>query len=111
MFVATGVTDGSYLRGVRFTSGGATTNSIVMRSASGTVREISANHHFSKNLTTVGKKEKASLDAFLFLLSKAICLVLLSLNYSNPHLKESETLFCDFIGFLLEPASADIRLR
>ena len=37
MFVATGVTDGSYLRGVRFTGGGASTNSIVMRSASGTV--------------------------------------------------------------------------
>ena len=48
MFVATGVTDGSYLRGVRFTGGGATTNSIVMRSESGTFREISANHQFSK---------------------------------------------------------------
>ena len=48
MFVATGVTNGSYLKGVRFTGGGASTNSIVMRSESGTVREISANHHFSK---------------------------------------------------------------
>ena len=47
MFVATGVTNGSFLRGVRFTSHGAITHSIVMRSESGTIREIHARHHFA----------------------------------------------------------------
>jgi fructose-1,6-bisphosphatase II len=48
MFVATGVTNGSYLNGVRYTSGGAHTHSIVMRSESGTIREIHAHHHFDR---------------------------------------------------------------
>ena len=48
MFVATGVTNGSYLKGVRYSSRGASTHSIVMRSESGTVREIHSRHHFSK---------------------------------------------------------------
>lgn len=48
MFVATGVTDGSFLHGVRFTPWGAKTESLVMRSQSGTVRKISADHHFDK---------------------------------------------------------------
>ncbi len=46
MFVATGVTDGSYLDGVLFKGGGCRTHSIVMRSESGTVREIFAEHKF-----------------------------------------------------------------
>ncbi len=46
MFAATGVTTGDYLRGVRFFSGGARTNSVVMRSKSRTVRFIDAVHHF-----------------------------------------------------------------
>jgi fructose-1,6-bisphosphatase class II len=46
MFVATGVTDGTFLRGVKFKSWGAETHSIVMRSKSGTIRHISAEHHF-----------------------------------------------------------------
>ncbi len=45
MFAATGVSDGPLLRGVRFTSSGAVTHSIVMRAASGTVRWIEARHH------------------------------------------------------------------
>lgn len=48
MFVATGVTDGSLLEGVKFKPWGATTHSIVMRSQSGTIRHISAQHHFEK---------------------------------------------------------------
>jgi len=48
MFVATGVTDGSLLKGVQFKSWGATTHSIVMRSKSGTIRHISAEHHFDR---------------------------------------------------------------
>ncbi|HEX6231250.1 MAG TPA: class II fructose-bisphosphatase [Actinomycetota bacterium] len=47
-FAATGITDGSLLRGVQYTPEGATTYSIVMRSRSGTVRSIEARHSFSK---------------------------------------------------------------
>jgi fructose-1,6-bisphosphatase II len=46
MFAATGVTFGDFLRGVRFSSGGAKTESIVMRSRSRTVRFIETAHHF-----------------------------------------------------------------
>jgi fructose-1,6-bisphosphatase class II len=48
MFCATGVTDGSFLEGVRFTPGGAETHSIVMRSETGTIRKIRATHRFDK---------------------------------------------------------------
>ncbi len=47
-FAATGVTTGALLRGVRYTREGATTDSIVMRSRSGTVRRIEATHGFQK---------------------------------------------------------------
>lgn len=46
MFAATGVTTGDYLRGVRFFKGGATTNSVVMRSSTQTVRFIEGIHRF-----------------------------------------------------------------
>ncbi|KKJ75926.1 fructose 1,6-bisphosphatase [Kiloniella litopenaei] len=46
MFVATGVTDGSLLRGVRRYQGGATTQSVVMRSKTGTTRVVDATHNF-----------------------------------------------------------------
>jgi fructose-1,6-bisphosphatase II len=45
---ATGVTSGALLRGVRYTAEGAVTDSIVMRSRSGTVRRIEATHAFDK---------------------------------------------------------------
>jgi fructose-1,6-bisphosphatase II len=45
---ATGVTTGALLRGVRYLSGGAITDSIVMRSRSGTVRRIEATHELDK---------------------------------------------------------------
>jgi fructose-1,6-bisphosphatase II len=45
---ATGVTDGALLNGVAYTPGGAVTESIVMRSRSGTVRRIEAYHAFEK---------------------------------------------------------------
>lgn len=48
MFCATGVTQGTYLNGVRFFSGGAVTHSVVMRSQTGTVRVIEAEHHFDR---------------------------------------------------------------
>lgn len=47
MFAATGVTSGDFLKGVRFFGGGAETNSVVMRSASGTIRYITAVHNFA----------------------------------------------------------------
>jgi fructose-1,6-bisphosphatase II len=47
-FAATGVTDGELVKGVRYFGGGATTQSIVMRSYSGTVRWISARHNFEQ---------------------------------------------------------------
>jgi fructose-1,6-bisphosphatase II len=47
-FVATGVTDGELLRGVRYRRGGATTQSIVMRSKSGTIRVIDSQHSLTK---------------------------------------------------------------
>ena len=46
MFAATGVTFGDFLRGVRFFSGGAHTQSIVMRSKSRTTRLIDTTHYF-----------------------------------------------------------------
>jgi len=48
MFAATGVTDGTMLRGVRRYHGGATTHSVVMRSKSGTVRYVEAHHNFER---------------------------------------------------------------
>ena len=48
MFAATGVTTGPLLDGVRFFAGGAYTHSVVMRSVTGTVRHIKAEHHFEK---------------------------------------------------------------
>ncbi len=48
MFAATGVTDGTMLRGVRRFPGGASTSSIIMRSRSGTVRRVEATHNFER---------------------------------------------------------------
>ncbi len=47
-FVATGITDGDLMRGVRYSGGGATTHSLVMRSRSGTIRSITSEHRRSK---------------------------------------------------------------
>ena len=47
-FAATGITDGELLQGVRFDGRGATTQTLVMRSRSGTVRQISARHRLDK---------------------------------------------------------------
>jgi fructose-1,6-bisphosphatase II len=46
MFVATGVSTGTFLKGVDFTPAGATTHSIVMRQKSGTTRFIEGHHVF-----------------------------------------------------------------
>ena len=47
-FAATGITDGPLLDGVRFDARGITTQSLVMRSRSGTVRRIDAHHQLAK---------------------------------------------------------------
>jgi fructose-1,6-bisphosphatase II len=47
-FVATGITDGELIEGVRYKAGGATTHSLVMRSRSGTIRSIRSEHKLSK---------------------------------------------------------------
>jgi fructose-1,6-bisphosphatase II len=47
-FAATGITDGSLLHGVRYWPDGATTYSLVMRSRSGTLRWVEAEHRFEK---------------------------------------------------------------
>jgi fructose-1,6-bisphosphatase II len=47
-FCATGITDGELLRGVHYRAGGCTTQSIVMRSKSGTVRMIDGYHRLTK---------------------------------------------------------------
>jgi fructose-1,6-bisphosphatase II len=47
-FAATGITDGELLRGVQYTSRGVTTQSLVTRSKSGTVRFVNATHQLSK---------------------------------------------------------------
>jgi fructose-1,6-bisphosphatase II len=47
-FAATGITDGSLLEGVRFTSEGALTHTVIMRGKTGTVRFIKAQHRFDK---------------------------------------------------------------
>jgi fructose-1,6-bisphosphatase II len=51
---ATGVTNGPLLTGVQYTPGGATTDSIVMRSRSGTVRRISAQQSLTKLTALTG---------------------------------------------------------
>ena len=47
-FVATGITDGELLRGVQYRAGGCTTQSLVMRSKSGTIRSIDSLHSLEK---------------------------------------------------------------
>jgi fructose-1,6-bisphosphatase II len=49
MFAATGVTTGSYLKGVRFYSGGAMTHSVVLRSQTRTLRLLETFHHFEEH--------------------------------------------------------------
>ena len=47
-FVATGITDGELMQGVRYKPGGASTHSLVMRSRSGTIRSIHSEHKLGK---------------------------------------------------------------
>ncbi|MFP3388937.1 class II fructose-bisphosphatase [Brevibacillus sp. SIMBA_040] len=51
IFAATGVTDGELLKGIRFQGMRATTNSVVMRAKTGTVRFIEGNHRLERKTT------------------------------------------------------------
>ncbi|MCR4440658.1 MAG: class II fructose-bisphosphatase [Peptococcaceae bacterium] len=48
IFAATGITDGDFLKGVRFYGNTATTHTVIMRRASGTVRFIEAQHRVDR---------------------------------------------------------------
>ncbi len=48
LFIATGITDGELLQGVRYFGSGARTRSIVMRSRSGTIRTVDSRHSWDK---------------------------------------------------------------
>ncbi len=54
MFIATGVTNGSYLNGIRYFGGACHTHSVVMRSETGTIREIRATHHLARKPSYLG---------------------------------------------------------
>ena len=47
-FAVTGITDGELVDGVKYSGQGARTHSLVMRSRSGTIREIRSQHHWKK---------------------------------------------------------------
>jgi fructose-1,6-bisphosphatase II len=47
-FVATGITDGELMKGVRYRAGGCLTHSLVMRARSGTIRSITSEHRLEK---------------------------------------------------------------
>lgn len=49
MFAATGITDGNLLDGIRLRPGGATSHSLVMRSATGTLRTMTSLHDFTRH--------------------------------------------------------------
>jgi fructose-1,6-bisphosphatase II len=55
-FAATGVTTGALLKGVRYSREGAVTDSIVMRSRSGTVRRVEASHALEKLTALTGRE-------------------------------------------------------
>jgi len=56
-FAATGITDGSLVQGVRFSTEGATTESIVMRARSGTIRLIHGEHRAGKLKQIYGEED------------------------------------------------------
>jgi fructose-1,6-bisphosphatase II len=56
-FVATGISDGDLLRGVRYFTDGARTQSLVMRSRSGTIRSVDSMHVLSKVELHAGAKQ------------------------------------------------------
>ncbi len=62
IFVATGITDSFLLKGVRYHKRRAVTETLVMRSASGTIRHIKADHHLDKKPLFKDNRIKLRLD-------------------------------------------------
>ncbi len=62
IFVATGITDSFLLKGVRYHKRRAVTETLVMRSASGTIRHITADHHLDKKPLFKDNRIKLRLD-------------------------------------------------
>jgi fructose-1,6-bisphosphatase II len=62
IFVATGITDSFLLKGVRYHKRRAVTETLVMRSLSGTIRHISADHHLDKKPLFKDNRIKLRLD-------------------------------------------------
>ena len=62
IFVATGITDSFMLKGVRYSKRRAITQTLVMRSLSGTIRHIEANHHLDKKPLFKNKLINIGLD-------------------------------------------------
>jgi len=62
IFVATGITDSFLLKGVRYYKRRAVTETLVMRSASGTIRHITANHQLDKKPLFKDNRIKLKLD-------------------------------------------------
>ena len=60
IFAATGVTDGELLRGVQFKGSVGTTQSLVMRAKSGTVRFVDGRHSLNKNQTWLLSKAEVA---------------------------------------------------
>lgn len=55
-FAASGITSGDFLTGVEYRAGGAVSESLVMRSRSGTIRRIQTEHHWSKLRALAGDR-------------------------------------------------------
>lgn len=62
IFAATGITDSFLLKGVRYLKGHAITQTLVMRSKSGTIRFVEANHHMDKKPLFQDKRIKLKMD-------------------------------------------------
>ncbi len=62
IFAATGITDGDWLKGVRYTGNGCRTYSVVMRAKTGTVRDIEAVHQLNRKPVLRDFKEKWDMD-------------------------------------------------
>jgi len=60
-FAASGVTTGDLLKGVEYVAGGATSESLVMRARSGTIRRIQTEHHWRKLQEISGERYRGGL--------------------------------------------------
>ena len=106
-FAATGITDGSLLRGVRYWPDGATTYSLVMRSRSGTIRWVEAEHRFEKlegiSASTTDPEATSRRKGLRSWLSSAG-----SLGRKEPSMAEKTIVVCDVCG---KPATETVTIK